>query len=539
MTARAARVLMAVAGLAGCPALVDAQWVAFADLTSTRLSFPGSTTDDAEKDFQVADLNNDGLPDLVDVRKEAWGDGPRTHVLLMNVNGVLTDQTATYAPGFLANPSLARTSVVGDFDNDGWKDVVVVNTNDGILSTNYQAQYYKNLGSAAGAWLGLQLEAGRLPTYNPVGRFASAAAGDVDGDADLDLFIGSYFSQGLGDRLCINDGTGHFTDQTAARFPTGNNASSYSTEVQMADVELDGDLDIVECDNGDMKAHLNDGSGVFTTLVSPNLTTYTCAVGDLNNDGKLDLYQGRDGQDAYTINTSPAGGPISFTTTTLMNAPKTNNFAGNAYLVDIDGDGDNDLAMADTDVDVPGCARRAVLYRNGTIGPAQAQVLMDPWYDPVTLVNTFVNIHTQGTHDLAIFDLDGDGRKDIVDGRCLGYQVFIQEVSLTVTEPSPGGLSMIVNGAAANATFYTLIATVQLNPPGTGPFFGLDPSALNNFLQLSPTGQPFVATANGLGQYQFSLPPGTLPSPLPTQWRTVELFGTIGYAVSNVVTITF
>ena len=56
-------------------------------------------------------------------------DGPRTHVLLMNVNGVLTDQTATYASGFLANPSLARTSVIGDFDNDGWKDVIVGNAN--------------------------------------------------------------------------------------------------------------------------------------------------------------------------------------------------------------------------------------------------------------------------------------------------------------------------------------------------------------------------------------------------------------------------
>ena len=68
---------------------------------------------------------------------------------------------------------------------------------------------------------------------------------------------------------------------------------------------------------------------------------------DRNNDGKIDIYQGRDGQDAYTINNIPPGGsitPANFTTTTLTtgNAPKTTNFAGNAYLVDMDGDGQRD-----------------------------------------------------------------------------------------------------------------------------------------------------------------------------------------------------
>jgi FG-GAP-like repeat len=310
MIVRPARFLIAAILLAS-PALVPAQWISFSDLTSTFLSFPGYAADDSEKDFQVADLNNDGLLDLVIVRKQAWMDGPRTHVLLMNVNGVLTDQTATYASGFLANPSLARTSVIGDFDNDGWKDVIVGNANSfNPPGTNYQTQYYKNLGSSGGSWLGLQLASGHVPVFTPPANFASSAIGDVDADGDLDLFLGSFFSQGLGDRICINDGTGHFTDQTLTRFPTGNNASTYSTKVQMADLEPDGDLDIVESDNGTMKGHINDGSGVFSTLTGnpATSTTYAPAVADLNNDGRPDIYQGRDGQDAYSINTTPPGG---------------------------------------------------------------------------------------------------------------------------------------------------------------------------------------------------------------------------------------
>ena len=143
----------------------------------------------------------------------------------------------------------------------------------------------------------------------------------------------------------------HGRDRT--RFPTGNNASTFSVEVEIADAELDGDQDIFESDTGVMKVHINNGSGVFTTqIISAGTTsaTYTNAVGDLNNDGKPDIYQGRDGQDAYSINTSPAGGRSASRRRSLINAPKTTNFAGNAYLVDLDGDGDNDVAMADTDV---------------------------------------------------------------------------------------------------------------------------------------------------------------------------------------------
>jgi hypothetical protein len=55
---------------------------------------------------------------------------------------------------------------------------------------------------------------------------------------------------------------------------------------------------------------------------------------------------------------------------------------------------------------------------------------------------------------------------------------------------------------------------------------------------LYPLGQPTVATTNALGAYQFSLP-GGVPSPLSTQWRTIRLGGTSGYAASNIVTITF
>ena len=193
--------------------------------------------------------------------------------------------------------------------------------------------------------------------------------------------------------------------------------------------------------------------------------------------------------------------------------------------------------MADTDVDVPGCNRHAVLYRNGTIGPAQAQLLVDPWGNP----DTYLNIHTQGTHDLAILDLNGDGLMDIINGRCIGYHVFIQDgppFSLAVTEPTSGRASTWSwRAASPNTALYTVIATTIVNPVGSGPFFGLDPSAYTNFLTLYPDA-PVFATTNGSGGYNFSLP-GGVPSPFPTQWRAFQLTGPLGFTLTNIATITF
>jgi len=111
---------------------VFAQWLEFDDETATRLVLSSvANSDDEEKDIAVADLNNDGWDDVIVVRKEPFSistEGAKSDLLLMNINGVLTDQTDIYAPEFIANPSFARDLYIDDFDGDGWGDGGVANT---------------------------------------------------------------------------------------------------------------------------------------------------------------------------------------------------------------------------------------------------------------------------------------------------------------------------------------------------------------------------------------------------------------------------
>ena len=76
---------------------------------------------------------------------------------------------------------------------------------------------------------------------------------DIDGDNDLDIVT-------VGDavRLYRNDGTGVFTDIS------GNIPATYGISLATGDVEGDGDVDVVVGSDVEDQLYRNDGTGVFT-----------------------------------------------------------------------------------------------------------------------------------------------------------------------------------------------------------------------------------------------------------------------------------
>ncbi len=93
--------------------------------------------------------------------------------------------------------------------------------------------------------------------YGPV-------ACDVDGDGDLDLWVDNS-GPNYTEQLLINDGTGHFADETAMRV-TGNPGGD-DNGVACIDLDGDGDMDAaIAALGGNERVLINDGTGKFTLL---------------------------------------------------------------------------------------------------------------------------------------------------------------------------------------------------------------------------------------------------------------------------------
>jgi hypothetical protein len=117
----------------------------------------------------------------------------------------------------------------------------------------------------------------------------SAVIGDIDNDGDFDIYQLCGYNQ---NKMWLNDGTGYFTDYTEVSH-TGY--GGYTRAANFADLDNDGDLDLFINRALDYNMLLlNDGAGIFTdvsneTGIADSLNGFGSSVGDLNNDGQLDI----------------------------------------------------------------------------------------------------------------------------------------------------------------------------------------------------------------------------------------------------------
>ncbi len=118
---------------------------------------------------------------------------------------------------------------------------------------------------------------------------------DIDGDGDLDFFTGAHDPS----RLYVNNGAGVFTDQTETLAPP---LPAETTPVAAADVDVDGDLDVIAArDFVPAELLLNDGFGRFVSAAGLP-TTEAFQEGRIvavlpfaaNGDSAPDLYVARE-----------------------------------------------------------------------------------------------------------------------------------------------------------------------------------------------------------------------------------------------------
>jgi hypothetical protein len=136
---------------------------------------------------------------------------------------------------------------------------------------------------------------------------SAIAAGDLDGDGDLDAVSGSWAATGNELVAWGNDGTpfdGGWSQGDVADSDTGIQA------VALGDLDADGDLDIVSGDEDgtdeEVVAWLNDGTpydGGWGRLNVGHSTAsvYAAALGDLDADGDLDVVSGSGNAEDYEV----------------------------------------------------------------------------------------------------------------------------------------------------------------------------------------------------------------------------------------------
>ncbi|MCH8965008.1 MAG: VCBS repeat-containing protein [Planctomycetes bacterium] len=245
----------------------------------------------------------------------------------------------------------------------------------------------------------------RFPSPNPSEYTNQMTIGDLDGDTDLDIVFangGNFGSPGplLTQRVYINDGSGHFTDESAARL----NFFGLCRGVELGDIDNDGDLDMIFAQDFNRLPALfvNDGAGFFTNVTAaqlPNITLSSSRAqfGDIDNDGDLDLYivsgsSNRFGCGQYRVYVNDGNG--FFTDETSSRHP-IGNVCQNMDC--IFGDIDNDF-----DLDI----------RTGSTGSNNSRLYGNDGTGVFTLLTTIPADSTCYSYDFG--DIDGDGELDLL-----------------------------------------------------------------------------------------------------------------------------
>lgn len=187
-----------------------------------------------------------------------------------------------------------------------------------------------------------------LPNFATTRQSMDVNAGDLDGDGDLDIALANEFQSNI---ILINDGTGVFSNGTSGNLPQENHDSE---DVIFADLDGDGDLDLVFCSEDDVnlnisnvhELYLNDGTASFSIgFQLPDSEANAIISADLNNDSFPDLLLGNAGQNFVLINNQD--GTFNDVTQTVL--PSNNNTTQDLNLSDVDGDGDLDLFEGNED----------------------------------------------------------------------------------------------------------------------------------------------------------------------------------------------
>jgi len=326
----------------------------------------------------------------------------------------------------------------GDFDNDGYEDLLLTNYGSVILYRNNHDGTFSDVTALSG----LRTE----------GWMSSAGFFDYDNDGRLDLFIGRYldwsFSKNVycGSReeggraychpdnfkpissyLFHNNGNGTFTDVSARSRIAASPGKTLG--VAFADFNGDGKIDIsVANDSFPQFLFLNNGDGTFTENGVTAGSAFTddgktfagmgTDAADVDDDGKPDIVTTALSNETYAYFHNAGGGLFDYDTNVSRLGEFTRLYGGwGMRIFDYDNDGTKDLFFANSHV-------------MDNVHKTQPHVeYMEPLLLLKQVGRKFVNVSAQSgavfsekwaSRGAAFGDIDNDGDIDVVVVACGG-----------------------------------------------------------------------------------------------------------------------
>ncbi len=239
----------------------------------------------------VADVNGDGLQDIY----LGGAKGQAGALFLQNPDGSFTEKAnGTFVQMAMAEDIIAEFE---DFNGDGHLDLFVGSGGNEYASGEIFNADRLFLGDGAG---GFSFSPMSLP---PIAQNTSTVAVvDLDGDGDLDLFIGSSVvtgDYGASPRssLLINQGNGRFVDETEKWFGPDVDFGMVNSAA-WTDLDGNGKIDLVLTgDWQSIRVFGLDQEGRFSERSVSGLEyssgwIHTLLLADINGDGRLDILTG-------------------------------------------------------------------------------------------------------------------------------------------------------------------------------------------------------------------------------------------------------